>query len=65
MAIEPDPRVDSARLTSAFYEQLRSSKDDFLLDGQELTLDHVNRLSSMLCLSVSGVESDIRMCHAF
>ena len=46
LELQSDLREDSFRLTNAFHDQLRSSRDNFLLDGQELTLDHVNRLSS-------------------
>lgn len=53
MELETDPREDSIRLTNAFHNQLRSSRDDFLLNGEELTLDHVNRLSSMFSTSSS------------
>ena len=71
MDLDPAPRIDSELLQRSFQRQLGNNKEDFLLGGQELTLDHVNRLSSegavqalrslyqpcMICISRSSFRS--------
>ncbi|KAK9796668.1 hypothetical protein WJX73_003477 [Symbiochloris irregularis] len=43
---EVQSRADSDTLTELFHDQLRGSPDAFLLESRDLTVEHVNRLST-------------------
>lgn len=51
---EVQSRADSDTLTELFHDQIRGSHDAFLLESRDLTVEHVNRLSSTHSLFKQG-----------